>query len=412
MVSILGLRILIVLPIIIAIACNGGGGGDEPSSAGVTPAPSPPPASKGPALETTLGLQTELFVFDARFPVALAFAPDGRLFYNELQTGKVRIVTPEGEVLEEPFVKIEDMALVPESEWGLIGLALDPEFESNRFVYVYYTQFVRDYPANEGHEFLPAEVAKPVVVRFTDVENHGVDPTLILGDLPETVPTSRPVHIGGNIHFGPDGYLYVTIGDMRQGDPAHDLGSLRGKILRVDKQDGSAPADNPFVDRPDADPRVFAYGFRNSFDFAFQPETGEIFATENAERTCDELNIVAAGQDYGWPNDDESVACLDRAGVPPIYLYADPGKAPGANSSTVGPTGIEFASGDVYPALGDSLLTCEWNTQFMRRFVLGSEQQVLSDDVVVTGCQLGITVSPDGVVYYSNITQIWRLVPQ
>lgn len=291
---------------------------------------------------------------------------------------------------------------------------MDPDFESNRYVYIYFTQVVREIEPDEEYPFLADKIAKPVVMRYTEVENRGVDPSVILGDLPETQPRLRPSHVGGNIHFGPDGYLYVTIGDMKQRELAQDLSTVHGKILRVNKGDGSAPPDNPFVGQPGADPRVFAYGFRNSFDFTFHPHTGEIYATENGDRTCDEMNIVTAGQDYGWPNDEESGSCRDRRGVPPIYLFHDPEVAPETEGSTVGPTGIEFVSGAIYPSLSDSLLTCDWNGAFLRRLVLGGHRhdKVLSDDLVVKQCRLDIALSPDGIVYYSGTEGIWRLPPQ
>lgn len=345
---------------------------------------------------------------NAEFPVALAFAPDGRLFYNELNTGNIRIVTPEGKLLAEPFAQLDIATLgYPPSEWGLIGLTLDPDFGSNHYVYVYFMESVR--AVEPGDDIVTRLVARPVVKRFTEVDNRAVDPTVILADLPETDPRRQPWHVAGNIHFGPDGYLYVSIGEMRQDELAQDRGTVHGKILRVNKEDGAAPADNPFVGMADADQRIFAYGFRNPFDFAFQPETGRMYVTENGDLACDELNLVTAGGNYGWPGDDGFDGCLKVAHVPPVYSFALPGRLP--EESTVAPTGIEFVSSDLYPSLNGSLLVCEWKTGFMRGLVLSGSNgdQVVEDDIVVRDCRLDIAISADGFIYYSNDEEIWRL---
>lgn len=181
--------------LVLAVGCGDGDGQGE-SDGGL---PRLGTRQDEPIIEG-FGVHSEL-VTEADFPVTLAFAPDGRLFYNELLNGNIRIITPQGKLLERPFAHV-DLApgQVPPGEIGLIGLALDPEFESNHYVYVYFTA-----PTESGGG------EKPTIMRFTDVDNVGTDPTVI-GDLPQTLPNTG-IHVGGNIHFGPDGYLYVTIGD-------------------------------------------------------------------------------------------------------------------------------------------------------------------------------------------------------
>ncbi|HXG35843.1 MAG TPA: PQQ-dependent sugar dehydrogenase, partial [Dehalococcoidia bacterium] len=167
----------------------------------------------------------------------------------------------------------------------MLGIAIDPEFFANRYVYVYYM------------EPLTVATARPVVVRFTEQDGRGIDPQVILGDLPPTQPPYFN-HVAGHIHFGPDGYLYVSIGDYG-GTPesAQDLSTVRGKLLRV-QRDGSPAPGNPFNGRAGADARVFAYGLRNSFDFTFEPGTGRIYASENGPDRCDELNFIVPGHNY------------------------------------------------------------------------------------------------------------------
>lgn len=339
---------------------------------------------------------------DLQFPVKLAFAPDGRLFYSEQRTGNIRIITTEGDLLPEPFAHVD---VVDSPVVGLFGLAFDPDFETNHYMYSFSINPSRETP----------DGIRAVVTRFTDANSRGLDPTVIF-DLPH--PGVTP-HVAGNILFGPDGYLYVSLGDFGSAqfccthgeEDAQDLSSLRGKILRMNGENGAAPPDNPFVGTAASDPLVFAYGFRNPFDFTFHPETGLMYATENGTEFCDTLHIVLAGRNYGWPvpSSTEGAAC-QIGDVPPIYAFGLSGLNPETPGSNVAPTGVEFVSGDVYPALGDSLLVCEFNTGFMRRLVLAGPDQVVEDDVVAQGCHLDIAASPDGIIYYSNGDEIRRLL--
>ena len=292
-------------------------------------------------------------------------------------------------------------------EFGLLGLAIDPDFLENHYVYIYFVEPI-DPDAQIGH---------PVIMRFTDVDGVGEDPTIIVNNLPNTTP-GICAHVSGNIHFGPDGYLYVTIGDMQFWDPnqAQNIGDVRGKMLRIDKRDGSAAPGNPFVDEAEGDPRVFAYGLRNTFNFTFHPKSGRIYAGENGLGNCDELNILEAGGNYGHPMASiqaEEPPCLERAGIMPIYLYARPDMRPEVFTSNVAPTGVQFVSRDVYPSLGDSLLSCEFNTGFMRRLILDGPDQdtVVDDSIAVDNCNLSIVKDSQGIVYYSNWSEIRRLVP-
>ena len=395
-----------LFPLVVIVVSLAACGGPEPTptplptatpipTATPTATPTPTPATVLPDIDVT----SELVAL-ANFPVAMAFAPDGRLFYNELQSGNIRVLA-QGET--RPFAQVKVLACI---EFGLLGLATDPEFQDNHYVYVYFIEPVADRD----------DIGHPVIVRFTDVDGKGEDPVVIVGDLPNT--TEVCAHVGGNLHFGPNGYLYVSIGDMQFWDPnqAQDLGSLRGKILRINKGDGSAAPGNPFADDPGADPRVFAYGLRNTFDFTFHPQRGTLYAPDNGMGNCDELNVIEAGQDHGHPLAsfaEEYPPCFERAGVRPIYLYSRPGMRPETFTSNVAPTGVHFVSAEVYPSLGEALLACEFNTGLMRRLHLAGPalDRVDDDSIVVEDCGLDITTDPQGVIYYSNLEEIRRLVP-
>jgi len=369
------------LLLLFVLACNGGGSSDGTGGAQATPTPLPTPTPFP-------GVDSEVAVPNADFPVAMAFAPDGRLFYAERNTGNVRLVTADGRLQKQPVLHV-DVIANPAMPWGLVGLALDPAFEQNGFIYVFYTA-----PVDERR-------AQPKLARYTVAANRASKATVLMDDLPEAKLFSE-YYVGGNIRFGPDGNLYVPIGDFDSTSNAKDLTSARGKVLRLNPQDGAAAVGNPFVGQGDEDARIFAYGLLWPYDLSFRPRSGEMFLTERGVYfCCDELNLVRAGQNYGWGvTPDESVA--------PVYNFAYPGQKP--DGSKVYPTGLEFVSNEAYPALGDSLLVCEGTTHYMRRLVLNASNKVGSDDVILGDCQLDIAADPNGVIYYSNETEIRRLV--
>jgi len=338
-------------------------------------------------------------------PITLAFAPDGRLFYGEHQTGNIRIVTADGTLLSEPFAHVDVHIGL---EWGLTGLAIDPDFDRNHYVYAYFTQVVNPGP--------PPEVltAHPVITRFTERDNKGIDPRVIVDDLPPSDPAHPGYNGNGRINFGPDGKLYFSIGDYDI-KLSKDLSVPQGKLLRVDKEDGSAPADNPLVGQSDADPRIFAYGFREAFDFAFHPETGKIYGTDNTPVSCEELNIINAGDAYGAPDFGEFPFADCRFGehTKGIHFFAKKDLRPEDFLSITVVSGLAFVDGAKYPSIGPALLACESEieTHTLRRLTLSDTgTQVLADDIVIDDCNMDVKISPDGTIFYSNEKEIRRLI--
>lgn len=382
---------IVIVVMAVAMAACGGGSGDDADEAEVNP----------------FGLEVQS-VAAAANPVALTFAPDGRLFFAEKYTGNIRVVDAAGNLLSEPFAHI-DVANWLDLDWGLTGLALDPDFASNHHVYAFYTEVaVAD---NER------PVGRPVLARFTDQNSRGTDMTVLIDDFPETRLDHQGFKTNGAIHFGPDGALYLTMGDFDwgKGGPngigaAQDLSFPVGKVLRIDTN--ALPlSDNPFADDPAADPRVFAYGFGHGRAFDFHPETGDLYTTDGTD-SCEELDIVRAGADYGWPDVGEFPFsdCYAGAQERAIYLIAGEGKQPGGFQSGIGVTGLSFLSGTKYTALGEGLLVCGSTDSLMRRLVL-TGQQVTANDVVIKGCDLDVAVSANGTIYYSSKTEIKRLEP-
>jgi len=353
--------------------------------------------------ESPFNVKSEVVV-RADHPMAMAFAPDGRLFYGEQITGNIRVVNADGKLQEEPFAHVEAYAAL---QWGLTGLALDPQFATNHFVYVYYTELRQKEPI----------IGVPVVVRFTDQNGRGAEQQVIVGDLPNTAVHHEGINANGRIHFGPDGFLYVSVGDYDAGETpfAQDLSSPIGKLLRVNKSDGSAAAGNPFIDKPGTDPRIYAYGFRVPFDFAFHPDTKTLYGTDNTPVTCEEINIIKPGTNYGWPTVGTFpwADCNAGEGTHGIGFLPKPDARPEDFLSVVSVSGLGFASARVYPTMGDSMVVCESLTSLLQRVTLAAPQfdRVTANDTVVKDCKLGLTISPDGLIYYSTDTEIRKLVP-
>ncbi len=314
-------------------------------------------------------------VTDAAWPVALAAAPDGKLFYAELLTGNIRIVR-EGQLLQSPFATLDDVSTHAES--GFLGLALHPNYPQEPFIYAMYV-------VNDPTTGLPSGQR---VVRFRDVAGTGEDRTVIVDNLPATTGTT---HNGGRIAFGPDGKLYLSIGDTNAMELAQDHTNPAGSILRFNP-DGAIPDDNPFPGYP-----VYAVGLRNVFGLAFHPKTGDLYATDNGPGGFDEVNKIEAGENYGWPGQMGKANVRDY--TDPIAVYGNWPERP------IGPTGATFAA--EHPNL---LLFCAYHDFYLRAVHLSGADydSVENTTVLSTNCALDVTYSTDGWLYYSTISAIYR----
>jgi glucose/arabinose dehydrogenase len=218
-------------------------------------------------------------------PTAMDFAPGGRLFVAE-QRGTLRVVKSDGTLAT--FLDISGK-VESGGERGLLGVAFDPAFPNSHHVYLYYTR--------KATNTTPAHNR---VVRVTADGNRVVAGSekliLRLNNL-----SSAENHNGGAIHFGEDGKLYVAVGDNANGDNAQSLRTLKGKMLRIDK-DGTIPRGNPFYDRAAGKNRaIWARGLRNPFSFAIQPRTGKMFINDVGQDRWEEIDRGGSGANYGWP---------------------------------------------------------------------------------------------------------------
>ncbi len=228
-----------------------------------------------PASESSTEVQARDFVTGLRVPWELAFLPDGRMLITE-RTGTIRVVQ-NGELQDEPWITL---AVAATGEAGLLGMAVDPDFSANGYVYAAYTY--RDASGDLENQL--------VRLKEDPTTGRGVLDTVLLNNV-----DGGGNHDGGRVKIGPDGKIYWTMGDAGNGDSAQDLSSLNGKILRLNP-DGTVPEDNPY-----SGSFIFSYGHRNPQGIAWQPGTGRLYATEHGPSGQDEVNYVQPGNNYGWP---------------------------------------------------------------------------------------------------------------
>lgn len=330
------------------------------------------------------GFQATPFVAQASVPVKLALLPDGRVLYNELMSGKVRVVSAAGDLAATPFATVP---VLTGSERGLLGLAVSPGFAEDGFVYVFAST-----AAGGGH------ADRNQVLRYTAVGDVGTAPTVIVDDLPIGF-----VHNAGDIQFGPDGKLYVSVGDTGDEGLAQDDASLAGRILRYDA-DGGIPADNPSAASPE-----WCRGLRNSFDMAFHPTSGGLFASENGPDAHDELDFVRKGNNYAWGHPDPE-------SIPGFYL----GPVLRDWTPVIAPTGIAFHDGTNFgPEFADNLFLLGYDAADIRRMVMSGNAFTdidaeipfgrLAAEDSVDNKPLDALVLGDGSLLISTFTAIWRV---
>ena len=238
------------------------------------------------AVELPHGFDSEILATNLNAATAIAPSPDGRIFIVD-QTGKL-LLWKEGSVLERPALTLH---VTDYWERGLIGMALHPEFPRTPQIFLLY---VTDRP-----------FVHHVLSRFTmngDVADPASEKVLFEGDDQEKLGGTIPAgHQGGPVRFGPDGKIYVALGEQTAGEPSQRLATLQGKILRLNV-DGSIPSDNPFFNSATGRYRaIYAYGVRNPFGLATQPETKRMLFTDVGGSAFEEVNELVAGANYGWP---------------------------------------------------------------------------------------------------------------
>lgn len=311
------------------------------------------------ALTRAQGFTTTTTISGLQYPVAFEVAPDGRFFITEKGNGststagqksRIQVYSATG-TLTGTFYDLSD-STNSNGERGVLGIALDPAFATNHYVYVYYNH------RRSGDERIR-------LVRFSEAANVGTNPLVIFDlDVADNIPGN---HVGGNLHFRPSepGKIYFTLGDLgtNQTNPtanyANKLTNPYGKMLRINK-DGTIPTDNPFYDN--GNPLtgncdwIWSYGHRNPFDFCFGPNDS-LYCSENGLNTWDEVNVIRKGGFYGWAecegyylNSSATATCNVAGAIAPITDWGSP--LPSV-------TGILYYSGTAAP-LHNHLLVADY----------------------------------------------------
>jgi glucose/arabinose dehydrogenase len=330
-------------------------------------------------------------------PWAFAWLPNGDMLFTE-RPGRVRIIQ-KGTLAKDAVFTVPDVE--PTGESGLMDITLHPDFAQNGYVYLAYSY------NKDGKQVK--------VVRYTYKDGKFAEDKTIVDHVP-----GAQFHSGMRCRFGPDGKLYVTTGDSTNWNLAQQLGSLAGKVLRLN-DDGSVPADNPFVNEKGARPEIWTYGNRNPQGLAWQPGSGLALETEHGPSGFegkglggDEVNILEAGKNYGWPEIHHTMT--HEGMVSPLLEYT-PACAPGS---------AMFYNGDQFPALkGNFFFGCLAGKRIIRVILDG--RKVVSQENLLDGTYGRIREmeqGPDGYIYFSTSNRdgrgspsadddrIMRLVPE
>lgn len=312
---------------------------------------------------------------------SIVFVPDGRMFFTE-RPGRVRVIE-NGKLRAASFFTVPDIELSGES--GLMGMVLHPNFTANHFVYLAYAY--QDATKEQNVR----------VVRYRETGETLVEPKTII----EAIAASK-YHAGTRLRFGPDAKLYVTTGDATKQKRAQNLNSINGKTLRLN-DDGSIPADNPYVNKKDVRPEIWSYGHRNAQGMDFQPETGLMFQTEHGpsiidgvslfKRTGgDEVNIVEKGKNYGW---DKISHNMTKSGMETPIIEFSPAIAPGSGM---------FYRGTLFPEFKNNFFFGALKGEMIVRLVMDGKKIVSRDNLLEKqyGRIREVAEAPDGSIYFST----------
>ena len=332
-------------------------------------------------------------------PWSIAFLPDGRLLVTE-RPGRMRIVTLDAKQAEgklgEPLAGLPPVWAV--GEGGLMDVALDPDFARNNTVYWSYSE-----PNAAG------DAASTAVARGRLAEGRVEEVKVIFR---QPVKSSDPTHFGSRLLFDRQGLLFVTLGDRGQRADAQELASPHGKILRM-RSDGSAPPDNPFVSTPGALPQIWTLGHRNVQGIALDSRDGKLWAHEHGPQGGDELNIIVAGRNYGWPlitygTEYSSSAKIgegtEKPGLEQPVTWWGP--------ISIAPSGLAFLSSDRYPGWKGQLFAGNLRGQALLRIKLDGGK-VAEQQRLVTGLLervRDVRQGPDGWLYITTKNPKGRVI--
>ncbi len=338
------------------------------------------------------------------YPVCMDQASDGRFFITlkggqstVANNAKVVVYDENGNFLSDFY----DFSSVVNADFerGLLGICLDPDFDNNNYVYVYY-----NHRNPEGFS----------VVRLTATGNTGSNPLTLLD---VNYGNINGNHVGGNIHISPadPDNIYVTMGDIAVSSNSQLLTNPWGKILRVNKTDGSIPTDNPFYDDGDPtqgnDDRIWSYGHRNGFDFTFSTKNDSLYESENGWNTQDEVNLVTKGGNYGWPDcEGFTGTCSDPSFIAPMDIW---------NSPLPAVTGIIVYDNSLMPEFDGHMLVSDYDDGNIVDFTLNAAGDQVTNRQTVpfsSGGTTDLLQGNNGCIYvieggYTTNGKLTRICP-
>jgi glucose/arabinose dehydrogenase len=350
--------------------------------------------STGKTVDTSAGkVAVEEIATGLDHPWGLAFLPDGRLLVTERE-GRLRILGPDGK-LSAPLAGVPEVEA--SGQGGLLDVALDPGFATNRTIFFSYAE------AGDGG-------ASTAFARATLGEGKLENVKLVFRQLPKV---SGGGHFGGRIVFSRQGHLFLTTGDRQKFEPAQDLQSHIGKIIRLNR-DGTVPNDNPFVGRADAKPEIWSYGHRNIQGAAIEPATGALWTIEFGPAGGDELNRPEAGKNYGWPLVSWGNHYSGKD-IPDPPTRPDLADAVKYWNPVISPSGMIFYTGAKFPSWKGNLLVAGLSAQSLIRLKI-ENGKVTGEERIELGERIrDVEQAPDGSIYLATDSSdgvIWRLRPQ
>lgn len=324
-------------------------------------------------------------------PWSMDFLPDGRMLVTE-KSGKLRMIEND-KLLPQPIANAP--AVASRGQGGLLDVALHPRYAENGWLYLSY--------AGKGKGGVGTEVMRAKLKGNQLVENE-----VIFRQAPK-ISTDR--HFGSRIVFDREGYLYITMGDRGEQDRAQQLGQHIGKVVRLN-DDGSVPQDNPFAGNTNALPEIYSYGHRNVQGAVMHPSSGKVWTHEHGPQGGDEINILKAGANYGWPVITYGVNYFTgtkigegthKAGMmQPLYKWVP----------SIAPSGMAFYTGDAYPGWKGSLFVGSLKFQTLVRLTLAGDKVVKEERLLDgVGRLRDVRQGPDGLLYIIAGDRLLQLQP-
>jgi glucose/arabinose dehydrogenase len=360
---------VVALALLVAQTSTGSCAGNDPAPSSPTPAtPAPQPVPSAAVFTTQDGVRfrVEVVATSLDVPWSLNFAPDRRLFVTE-RPGRVLVLDLAART-SQVALTLDDV--FAQGEAGALGLALDPRFSETKLVYLYYSART------------PANTAVNRIVRYREVGGQLGERAVLLDSIP-----ANGIHDGGRLRFGPDGLLYATAGDAANSAFAQDLASAGGKFLRLNP-DGSTPRANP------SGSYVYSLGHRNPQGLDWHPATGDLWASEHGNTGNDEINVIEAGANYGWPRIE---GAQTMAGLRPPIIFYNP---------SIAPSGASFYRGQLFAPFIDNLFVATLRgSHLLRLRVDGPGRRIVSQERLLEneyGRIRDVVSGPDGFLYFAT----------